>query len=68
MATEDKFTNRLIEFGLSEKEALLYLRLLKYGSKTQAPLAKSLHTYREDIHPLMSLMGARYQKIGAICV
>ena len=50
MATGDEFTNRLIEFGLTEKEAQLYLHLLKYGPKTPSPLAKSLHTYREDIH------------------
>jgi len=47
-ATGHEFTNRLIEFGLTEKE--LYLHLLKYGPKTLYPLAKSLHTYREDIH------------------
>ena len=34
MATEDEFTSHLIEFGLSQKEALLYQRLLKYGPKT----------------------------------
>ena len=50
MATDDEFTTRLIGFGLSEKEAQLYLRLLKYGPKTPSPLAKSLKTYREDVH------------------
>jgi len=50
MTSDDEFTRRLIGFGLSEKEALLYLHLLKYGPKTPSPLAKSLHTYREDIH------------------
>ncbi len=50
MASDDEFTHRLIGFGLSEKEAQLYLHLLKYGPKTPSPLAKSLHTYREDIH------------------
>ncbi len=50
MATEDEFTSQLIEFGLSEKEASLYLHLLKYGPKTPSPLAKSLHSYREDVH------------------
>ncbi|MGZ4936293.1 MAG: TrmB family transcriptional regulator [Halobacteriota archaeon] len=50
MATEDEFTSHLIEFGLSQKEALLYQHLLKYGPKTPSPLAKSLHTYREDVH------------------
>jgi sugar-specific transcriptional regulator TrmB len=50
MATENEFTTRLIGFGLNEKEALLYLHLLKYGPKTPSPIAKSLKTYREDVH------------------
>jgi sugar-specific transcriptional regulator TrmB len=50
VTTDDEFTRRLIEFGLSEKEAQLYLHLLKYGPKTPSPLAKSLQTYREDVH------------------
>jgi sugar-specific transcriptional regulator TrmB len=50
MTTEDEFTRHLIGFGLSEKEAQTYLHLLKYGPKTPSPLAKSLKTYREDMH------------------
>ena len=50
MPTDDEFTRRLTGFGLSEKEARLYLHLLKYGPKTPSPLAKSLKTYREDVH------------------
>jgi sugar-specific transcriptional regulator TrmB len=50
MTTDDEFLDRLIGFGLSEKEAQTYLRLLKYGPKTPSPLAKSLKTYREDVH------------------
>ena len=50
MTTDDDFIHRLIGFGLSEKEALLYLHLLKYGPKTPSPLAKSMKTYREDVH------------------
>jgi sugar-specific transcriptional regulator TrmB len=50
MASDDEFTHRLIGFGLSEKEAQTYLYLLKYGPKTPSPLAKSLKTYREDVH------------------
>jgi Predicted transcriptional regulators len=50
VTTDDEFTRRLIGFGLSEKEAQLYLHLLKYGPKTPSPLAKSLQTYREDVH------------------
>jgi len=50
MPTDDEFTRRLIEFGLSEKEAQLYLHLLKHGPKTPSPIAKTLKTYREDVH------------------
>jgi sugar-specific transcriptional regulator TrmB len=50
MTLDDEFTRRLIGFGLSEKEARTYLHLLKYGSKTPSPIAKSLKTYREDVH------------------
>ncbi len=50
MTADDEFTRRLIGFGLSEKEAQLYLHLLKYGPKAPSPLAKSLKTYREDVH------------------
>jgi sugar-specific transcriptional regulator TrmB len=50
MTTDDEFITRLIGFGLSEKEAQTYLHLLKYGPKTPSPLAKSLKTYREDVH------------------
>ena len=48
--TDDDFITRLIGFALSEKEARMYLYLLKYGPKTPSPLAKSLKTYREDVH------------------
>jgi HTH-type transcriptional regulator, sugar sensing transcriptional regulator len=50
MDDESELITRLIEFGLSEKEAQIYLHLLKYGPKTPSPLAKSLKTYREDVH------------------
>jgi sugar-specific transcriptional regulator TrmB len=50
MDDDAAFITRLIGFGLSEKEAQLYLHLLKYGPKTPSPLAKSLKTYREDVH------------------
>jgi sugar-specific transcriptional regulator TrmB len=55
MTTDDEFTRRLIGFGLSEKEAQLYLQLLKYGPKTPSPLAKSLKTYREDVHRTLAI-------------
>ena len=50
MDVEEEFTGRLIKFGLSEKEAWLYLHLLKYGPKPPTLLAKSLKTYREDVY------------------
>ncbi len=50
MADDSEFLSRLIGFGLSEKEAQLYLHLLKYGPKPPSLLAKSLKTYREDVH------------------
>ncbi len=50
MSSEDEFTRRLTGFGLTEKEAQCYFYPLRYGPKTPSPLAKSLHTYREDVH------------------
>jgi len=50
MADDSEFITRLVGFGLSEKEALLYFNLLKYGPKPPSLLAKSLKTYREDVH------------------
>lgn len=50
MTEDDEFIRRLTQFELSEKEAQLYLHLLRYGPKTPSPLAKSLKTYREDVH------------------
>jgi len=58
MTTDDEFAHRLIGFRLSEKEALVYLHLLKYGPNTQSRLAKALKTYREDVRrTLNSLIG-----------
>jgi sugar-specific transcriptional regulator TrmB len=59
MATDDDFSRRLIGFGLSEKEAQTYLHLLKYGPKTPSPLAKSLKTYREDVHRTLNSLVER---------
>ena len=50
MDNDAEFITRLISFGLSEKEAQLYLHLLKYGPKPTSLLAKSLKTYREDVY------------------
>jgi len=43
-------TKLLSEFGLGEKEAQLYVHLLKYGPKRAGDLARSLKTYREDAY------------------
>ena len=56
MDNETAFVTRLTSFGLGEKEAHLYLRLLKYGPKTPSPLAKSLKTYREDVHRTLTAL------------
>ncbi len=50
MAGNDDFITHLMGFGLTEKESHTYFYLLKYGPKTPSPLAKALHTYREDTH------------------
>lgn len=50
MHTMDELLNRLTEFGLNEREAKLYLCLLKNGASTVAKLTKSLGTYRVDVH------------------
>lgn len=49
MIAEDELAHRLTEFGLTEKEAQVYLHLLRYGPNTQSRLAKALKTYREDV-------------------
>jgi len=54
MTEDDEFTHRLMDFGLSEKEARLYFHLLKFGAKSPSQLAMSLKTYREDVHRTLS--------------
>ncbi|HYC19248.1 MAG TPA: helix-turn-helix domain-containing protein [Candidatus Bathyarchaeia archaeon] len=56
MESDDEFIRHLISFGLTEKEAQCYFYLLKYGPKTPSPLAKSLKTYREDVHRTLSAL------------
>lgn len=50
MDDDSAFIMRIIIFGLSEKEARLYLHLLKYGLKPSDLLPKSLKSCREDIY------------------
>jgi len=59
MITDNEFTRRLIGFGISKKEANLYFHLLKYGPKTPSLLAKSLNTYREDVHRTLNSLIAK---------
>jgi sugar-specific transcriptional regulator TrmB len=40
----------LTAFGLNEKEAQLYVHLLRYGPKRAGELARSMKTYREDVY------------------
>ena len=54
MADDSEFITKLIKFGLGEKEAHLYLHLLKYGPKPLSLLTKSLKTYREDIYRMLT--------------
>ncbi|MGZ4911444.1 MAG: TrmB family transcriptional regulator, partial [Halobacteriota archaeon] len=56
MSSEDEFITRLMGFGLTEKEAQCYFYLLKFGPKTPSPLAKSLKTYREDVHRTLTTL------------
>jgi sugar-specific transcriptional regulator TrmB len=56
MNSDDAFITHLKGFGLSEKEAECYFYLLKYGPKTPSPLAKSLKTYREDVHRTLATL------------
>jgi len=50
MRSVDELLKRLMEFGLNEREARLYVCLLKHGASTVAKLTKSLGTYRVDVH------------------
>lgn len=47
---EQEFTKLLGEFRLGEKEAQVYVHLLKYGPRRAGDLARSLETYREDAY------------------
>ncbi len=56
MESDDEFLKHLMGFGLTEKEAQCYFYLLKYGPRTPSPLARSLKTYREDIHRTLTVL------------
>jgi sugar-specific transcriptional regulator TrmB len=50
---------KLEAFGLSSKEAHLYVLLLKYGPKTTGELAKLLHSYRVDIYRVLETLAEK---------
>ena len=50
MHSMDELLKQLMEFGLNEREARLYVCLLKHGASTVARLTKNLGTYRVDVH------------------
>jgi sugar-specific transcriptional regulator TrmB len=50
---------KLEAFGLSAKEAHLYVLLLKYGPKTTGELAKLLHSYRVDIYRILETLAEK---------
>jgi sugar-specific transcriptional regulator TrmB len=56
MDNEREFITRLIGFGFSEKEARLYVHLLKHGPNPVSLLAKSLKTYQEDVHRTLAAL------------
>ncbi|MDD1721677.1 MAG: hypothetical protein LUP95_06815 [Euryarchaeota archaeon] len=49
----ESLIEKLELFGLAEKEATLYLKLLNYGAKTVGELAKSCDTYRLDVQRII---------------
>jgi HTH-type transcriptional regulator, sugar sensing transcriptional regulator len=56
MKSDDEFTQRLTEFALSEKEARVYLQLLKCGPQPAVIIAKRLKTHRVDVHRTLRLL------------
>lgn len=64
MSSEDEFTRRLMGFGLTEKEAQCYFYLLRHGPNTPSPLAKALHTHREDMHRTLNSLSNK----GMVCL
>jgi HTH-type transcriptional regulator, sugar sensing transcriptional regulator len=50
---------KLEAFGLSAKEAHLYVLLLKYGPRTTGELAKLLHSYRVDIYRVLETLAEK---------
>src|SRR5665647_916498 len=47
---KESIIKMLDDFGLNEKEAQLYVHLLKYGPKRASGLARSLKTYRLEVY------------------
>ena len=56
---QQTLTEKLEAFGLSAKEAHLYVLLLKYGAKTTGELAKLLHSYRVDVYRILEALAEK---------
>ncbi|MGZ4917862.1 MAG: TrmB family transcriptional regulator [Halobacteriota archaeon] len=56
---QQALTEKLEAFGLSAKEAHLYVLLLKYGAKTTGELAKLLHSYRVDVYRILETLAEK---------
>lgn len=56
---QEALIEKLEAFGLSAKEAHLYVLLLKYGPKTTGELAKLLHSYRVDIYRVLETLAEK---------
>ena len=56
---QEALIGKLEAFGLSAKEANLYVLLLKYGPKTTGELAKLLHSYRVDIYRVLETLAEK---------
>ena len=56
---QQALVEKLEAFGLSAKEANLYVLLLKYGPKTTGELAKLLHSYRVDVYRVLETLAEK---------
>jgi len=56
MIDDSEFITRLTTFDLSEKEARLYLHLLKYGAEPVAVIAEYLTTYRKGVYRTLACL------------
>jgi len=62
--TLEKISNELINFGLSKKQAKVFIYLGKYGLKPASEIAKALQIHRTEIYHLLNSL----QNIGLVLV